>query len=184
MSGTWIIFEGPDGAGKTSLARRAVAIMTEKNPTVSQHLTNTSDFSEYYGPPRLWIGSGLNVVQDRCIISDLVYSPVLRGTPSKFGEKRVRRQLELVAQYAVIIHVTADEDTLCRRLRSRGDDLITEEMMDALLKNYWRQMGWWEEIGAQTLEFDTTDDAFPTDLYLELAIATGVVGLERAAEKR
>lgn len=179
MPGSWVIFEGPDGAGKTTMALRAVQILSGQGPTVYQHLTSTSDFSEYYGPPRLWQGAGLNVVQDRCAVSDLVYAPVLSGVRSRFGEEAVRAQLELVAQRAHIIHVTADEETLEERLEERGDDLVVGGMLHAILKNYWEEMDLWVERGAVISEFDTTDDEFPSEVELGLALSMGEVELAK-----
>jgi hypothetical protein len=173
MSGIWVIFEGPDGAGKSSLADRTARYLSDtQGPTVLQHLTSHSAFGDYYGPPRLWTGGGLNLVQDRCAISDLVYAPVLASRASRFGEGRVREQLKTLVYRAIVVWVTADEETLVKRLQDRGDDLITEDMLNLILENYWREMGWWRDHGATMHMIDTTD-GFPSDLELQLSLSVG-----------
>jgi thymidylate kinase len=182
MSGAWVIIEGPDGAGKTTLAQKVVAFLTSSTPTVSQHLHSKSDFEEYYTPPRMWRHSGLSVVQDRCAVSDLVYSPVLRGIASQFGENKVRQQLRSLTRHAVVIFMTADEQDLAKRLSERGDDLINESMLHALCKNYWREMSKWRAVGAHMIEFDTSGDQFPDALEVEFAIAAAQAELEQSWE--
>lgn len=169
--GVWVVLEGPDGAGKTTAAMELVSILTERGPTVSQHLTSTSAFDEYYAPAVRWQMSGLNVVQDRCVLSDLVYAPVLRGVASKFGEAEVRRQLEKLARHAVVLHFTAVEEELAARLEERGDDLISPGQLHYILKGYHREVGAWVEAGAHVAEFDTTGGVFPGRLELELAVS-------------
>ena len=187
MTGIWVIFEGPDGAGKTGLAAATATILADPRtnggaPTVLQHLTSTSDFEEYC-QPRMWTRVNLNVVQDRSLISDLVYAPVWKGIPSRLGEERVRREMKTHAYLALVIHVTASEEVLLQRMRDRSDMREAadpeEGQMHALLKNYWREMSWWRSIGATLLEIDTSDGHFPSGIELELLLS---VGLERLAK--
>jgi thymidylate kinase len=180
MSGRWVIFEGPDGVGKSTAANAAARILSDSAPTVLQHLTSKSEFGEYYGEARLWQRGGLNVVQDRCIVSDLVYAPVLRGVDSKFGLDRCKRQMVHVREHAVVLWFTAEEGDLGERLRERGDDLIDEGMLHAILKGYWRWMSWWKDAGAVIVEVDTTGGSFPDALGLELLLSKGLSDLAAA----
>ncbi len=178
MSAHWVIFEGPDGAGKSTAADKMIRHLADDwGPTILQHLTSKSEPEEYYEPPRRWQRGGLNVVQDRCILSDLVYAPVLRGVDSKFGLDRVKRQMAHVQEHAVIFWITAEEDDLQERLAQRGDDLIDTGMLSAILKGYWRWISWWRDQGATILEFDTTGGVFPTDLDLALSLSVGAADL-------
>lgn len=95
----------------------------------------------------------------------------------------MRNQLVRLARHAVVLHVTADEETLAARLKERGDDLIDEGMLHAVLKNYWREVGWWREEGAVVMDFDTTGDLFPTDLDLKLNLAVGAAELRKQVER-
>jgi thymidylate kinase len=177
---SWVILEGPDGAGKSTMAAKVASVLADRGPTVLQHLTSTSEWEEYVTHPRMWTRWGLNVVQDRCALSALVYDPVLRG-PYKWPEERTRDSLRDVARRALVLHATADEADLAARLRERGDDLISEGMLHAILKNYWREMSWWRiEGGATVREFDTSGGRFPTRLDLELELSIGLAELARA----
>jgi thymidylate kinase len=187
VSGAWMIFEGPDGAGKTGLAAAAATIMADPRtpggaPTVLHHLTSESEFDEYV-LPRLWRLKGLNVVQDRCLLSDLVYAPVWMGVPSRLGEARVRAELVRQAPHAVVFHVTASEGVLLERMRERNDIRENadpgEGQMHALLKNYWREVSWWADAGATIVEVDTTEGDFPAGVELEMLLSVGIERLAR-----
>lgn len=187
--GIWVIFEGPDGAGKTGLAAATATILADPRtkggaPTILQHLTSASEFEEYC-KPRLWTRASFNVVQDRSLISDLVYAPVWKGIPSRLGEERVRAQMRTHAYHALVIHVTASEEVLLDRMRERNDTREGadpgEGQLHALLKGYWRELGWWREQGATIYEVDTTEGHFPSGIELELLLSAG---LEEVAVER
>lgn len=189
MTGAWIVFEGPDGAGKTTLAAKAATILADPRtpgggPTVLHHLVSTSEFEEY-DRPRMWTRAGLNVVQDRCLLSDLTYAPVMFGGPSRMGEERVRRQLKLHALEVGVVHVTASEDELLERMRVRADGRPGADpdpaQVHAVLKNYWREVGWWRDNGASVYEVDTSGGNFPEGLELEMLLS--LLMEEMAAER-
>jgi hypothetical protein len=126
----------------------------------------------------MWVRRGLNVVQDRCLLSDLVYAPVWMGVPSRLGEVRVRDELISVARHAVVFHVTASEEVLLDRMRERADGRPAadppEAQRHALLKHYWREVGWWQSEGAVVIEVDTTEGNFPAGLELEMLLSIGL----------
>jgi thymidylate kinase len=182
VSGRWVIFEGPDGAGKTGLAALATTILSDPRtpgggPTVAQHLTSTSEYYEYLLPNR-WTLEGLSVVQDRCLLSDLVYAPVWKGIPSRLGEDRVRASMRKQVKHALVVHVTADEPVLLERMRERNDVREGadpgEGQLHALLEGYTRELLWWEAEGATVVEVDTTRGWFPGELELSLLLSAGL----------
>lgn len=188
MNGVWVIFEGPDGAGKTGLAAATATILADPRtkggaPTVLQHLTSESEFEEYC-KPRLWTRASFNVVQDRSLVSDLVYAPVWKGIPSRLGEERVRREMRAHAYHALVIHVTATEEVLLSRMQERNDTREAADpeasQMHALLKGYWRELGWWESVGATIMEVDTSEGHFPAGIELEMLLSVGFDSLIHA----
>jgi thymidylate kinase len=77
----FVAFEGPDGAGKSTLALKvAHRLATEVGPTIIQKLTYDSKEEEYLE----LLNSEYCVVQDRTYLSDEVYGPIFAGGP-RFG---------------------------------------------------------------------------------------------------
>ena len=166
----WVVFEGPDGSGKSTAADKLVrALADASGPTVLQHLTQHSKLEEYYVPARTWFSMGLNVVQDRCTMSDLVYAPVHSGCASRFGEDLVRRQLSALSMRATLIHMTASEAALAERIGVRGDDNTAAADLRLLLEGYDREVSWFASLGAKVITVDTTD-SFPDGSWLLEAV--------------
>lgn len=126
-----IILEGTDGAGKTTIAARLHELIHERHPF---HFIGRRSA----GPPRrhplqewevpLWRyrpGAGQHVILDRWHLGEKVY-------PSLLGRDCVMDQatdwhieLTLRTRGALLVHVTAEDAHVRRRVETRGDDLVT-----------------------------------------------------------
>jgi Mrp family chromosome partitioning ATPase len=169
----WYVVEGPDGAGKTSVAMQlASALSAEggsapKRPCVLQKLSYESDEGMYVDLPLSLLERGLHVVQDRGALSGLVYEPIIRRDMVRLGwlEDCTRRAAD---EGAMLLHVTAALPTLEKRLRDRGDDYVTPEQLNAITAGYRGAVERWRNMGGAHTELDTTW-SFPGRMEIELA---------------
>ena len=126
-----IIIEGPDGAGKTTLATQ----LSEQTGYPIEHRSKpeneerTKMREEYLD----LVMSGRNVILDRCWYSEIVYGKVMRDQAYIAYDDMLAFE-ELLANNGggIIIHCTNGLNTLWKRCQKRGEDYITNK--DTLLK--------------------------------------------------
>lgn len=161
---TWVVVEGADGTGKSTLAKDLAAHLSyEHGATVLARLRQHSAEREYIDDPVNWQLRGLHVVQDRSLLSRIAYQPVLlvRGAePRDIDEAKAA--MASVRHRVAVLYLTTEEDDLVERVEERGDAYFPPEATGALLKSYWRTMAWWESVGGWSWTFDTTGGEFPT----------------------
>jgi hypothetical protein len=136
-----IILEGPDCAGKSSLADR---LQAEIERTTKDEVLRLSagppalhPLDEYvvpllgYRPNR-----GTHVICDRLHWGERVYPTVL-GRPSELDDG-VFRYIEafLLSRGAYVVSLTAPVEELERRMRKRGDDLIRPDQLAAIAQGF------------------------------------------------
>lgn len=125
-----VILEGPDGAGKSTLATLLLARLAVWRPTETIELLHRGPprrhpLDEYVSPlldyrPR----TGRSVICDRWHLGELVYPRVLER-PTAYDEAVSRYvELFLASRGALVILVDADDETLRERVARRGDDLV------------------------------------------------------------
>lgn len=135
-----IILEGPDGAGKTTLANRLAdhiasfqlghIELLHKGPPTSR-----SGLDEYILPLADYRpGANRHVICDRWHLGELVY-PGLPGVDRRSlfqGDDISFRYVEmfLASRGAVVVHVDADHSTLLARLGEREDTLDYEHEVE------------------------------------------------------
>lgn len=119
-----IILEGPDGAGKTTLANRLArqnnySVIHRKQPKSTKEKQNM--MSEYLES----IKNSNNVIFDRCWYSEMVYGPVMRDSSVISYPEMYSLEKELAKHGAIIIYATAQIPVLWQRCLKRGEDYIT-----------------------------------------------------------
>lgn len=136
-----VILEGTDLIGKSTAAERLRAALSisgdvevlHKGPMTADAITEYELPLEDYLP-----GGGRHVICDRWHVGEDVYGPHLRGESRVSEAERLHIDKFLAARGAVLVHVTAAENLVRRRLAERGDDLITADDIPALTDAYYR----------------------------------------------
>lgn len=114
-----IVFEGCDGAGKTTLAE-----------ATAQH-TNAALIHSTLTPPGTDLVTTYNclldrtgrLVFDRCFLSELVYGPLYRGRTRLTYQHMATLVRRVVSRNGIFVHVTAPATVIRRRLAARGEQL-------------------------------------------------------------
>lgn len=133
-----IVLEGPDFAGKSTLAHQLVEALDDKiTPTLrtrvvhngqDKELTSQQLFIKYVGQVANAIEYGGDTIFDRLHVGEVVYGPKYRGDSRLSPAQIVAIGQLLDDAGAIKVHVDADDLTLLDRFRgTRGDDLVTEE---------------------------------------------------------
>lgn len=127
-----VLLDGPDGAGKTTLAN-AIAdrvpgthIIKKNAPTLPALVEYTADLAKY-SP-----GAGISVVGDRWHIGERVYGPLYRGGCSLSPVHWGAVESFLYGLGAFLTLVVADPRVLYDRLVARGEDPDYQQLVDEM----------------------------------------------------
>lgn len=121
-----IILEGPEAAGKSTLANKLS--MQTGYPIVHRDKPKTEEdklrMMEYYLAA---VGSDKNFIFDRCWYSEIVYGTVMRDKSYISYEQMYQLETALAKNGGgMIIHCTDHLSLLWDRMITRGDDYINE----------------------------------------------------------
>lgn len=153
-----VIIEGPDCAGKTTLAENmrrytACKVLHRGPPEDDAFVEYTADLQSYQ-PEAI----GANVVCDRWHWGELVYGPMLRGE-SKLDEEAFRAVEDfLLVRGAVVAYLWDTPAELARRLVQRGDDLVKGTDAEEMLTRY-ETVAWESRLPVFRLRAPTPGDA-------------------------
>lgn len=140
-----IILEGPDCAGKTTLARHIAHTIQHQlhedvnvfsaGPPKDHPLTEYETPLLDYRP-----GTKHHIVCDRWHVGEAVYPGVLGRTTQ--WDRAVSRHIEafLAARGAVIVFLNPPVSVMTEWINERGDDLINAGQLEAIAKSYQRIM--------------------------------------------
>ena len=135
-----IILEGPDGAGKTTLANalseklggveiRHCGPLTQ--PPLDEYVR---DLYDYYVR-----GTG-DIIYDRHYMGELIYGPLYRGKSQIDFPTRYAIETFLNMCGALLVHVTNDLKTLRKRCELRGEDFLKPEDIEHVRAMYYEEM--------------------------------------------
>lgn len=137
-----IIVEGPDGAGKTTLinelqrqleARGQGTIVSHSRPPKRHPL------DEYEVPMLQYRANDqYTLICDRWHWGEAVY-PTLLDRPTLLTRASLLHiDLALAARGAIVVFVTAQSETIAKRLAERGDDMIYPSHAELMSDLFWR----------------------------------------------
>lgn len=136
-----ILLEGPDGAGKTTLADLLEREIRERFPDHAVTRLHAGPpvlhpLDEYVTPLLDYRpGQGRHVICDRWHWGEAVYPEVLHRPSRLTPEVFHYTELFLAGRGALLVHVTQPDPVLRHRLGDRGDDLVTAtQALDAAVR--------------------------------------------------
>jgi hypothetical protein len=135
-----IVLEGPDMAGKTTLARQLAD--TYQNSEIKRQGPPSGDILEtYLRPIEEWASSlrtneSEHLILDRWHMGELVYGPLLRG--ESLLTERQADYIDMVLQTfgCTFVHLTAPLNVLKDRYDIRGDNLIKKDQLKFISADY------------------------------------------------
>jgi len=142
----YIIIEGPDGAGKTTLIEKLLATYSDAKYL---HFGVPDDYTKQFDIYRHAIAENQHhsvVIFDRCWYSDRVYAPVMRQR-EEMSAAQVQMLEGIVQTYGggMIIYLTARTNTLWERCTARGETYIqSTEQLGLISEKYGEVM---QEVG-------------------------------------
>ena len=166
-----VILEGPDGSGKTTLARRFVPLGYEyrhEGPPPK----GVSAFEHY---ARLFAEAKRPMVFDRFHLGELVYGPLLRGDASFTYDDAVRLTRLVNGTGTPIIFCCPPWD-VCQANSARKEELIKNENLRRVAYMRWLEIARLYSTNVQT--YDYTRDRLLVPPYMRLP--DGVVGAPNA----
>lgn len=134
-----VLFEGPDGTGKTTLAKNlANRLIDDKQTCLFIHCTNTSQDKKVTveeGYERLlkdleyWKSLSYNVIVDRAWVSNIIYSTVYEPDAKHVSDELAERLFNAVDK--AVICLPADKSAYMKnfeKLANSRDEAYTENM--------------------------------------------------------
>lgn len=149
-----VIFIGPDGSGKTTLAKAVADKMGFKYHKCDYRQENKPALAKQL------LDEQINVVYDRFYWpDDAVYSAVKEiALPEDYWQQYDAVIDTLQTNNTLFIYVTCDTEELKKRSKAWADDYVSVDMLDSIKNNYsnWLQYVNNSQLRLSTCTIDTT----------------------------
>lgn len=135
----FIIVEGPDGAGKTTLIKKLQAqFPNSKYLHFGVPEEPTKQYEMYLHAIETAGKYSDIIILDRCWYSDMVYAPIMRGTEDVTVATSRKLDAAIITYGGgIVIYCTAPIDVLWERCQTRGEDYVKDiETLQKLSQAY------------------------------------------------
>lgn len=152
------IMAGADGSGKSTCFEMLKHYLGDKAVFIKESATSSLDekIARVQRADAL-AASGELVIYDRAtVLDDLIYEPIVRH---KSSELLYNGTIWRILQHAKILYFTCEDEVLFERLKERGDDYVTAEMLPAIKDAYEK---FFENEHLMPYRFDTTHESCVT----------------------
>lgn len=144
------ILEGPDGAGKSTLADALAQRIGYVDMRHSSQLKR-DPIAEYIGDLHMYKpGIGMHIIYDRHYLGELIYGPLYRGESRITPGMQIAIENYLNRQGALLVHVTHEVDVLRARCKELGESFLQESDIFFVHKQYI------EEVDESKIRFKMT----------------------------
>jgi hypothetical protein len=167
-----ICLEGPDLAGKTTVAQWMQAELTRRNVVttyIKRGPIRDDPMTEYLRPLDALLEPNPKISQtlilDRWHVGELIYGPLLRGRSELTAQQANYIEMVMQTLGCTFVHVTAPVAVLQDRWDIRGDSLVKREWLNRVSDEYWDYVSThphWESIAATHM----TTELIPLTLRL------------------
>ena len=160
-----LLFEGPDGAGKSTMIKAVAAEhLAAGYPLESTAIWRAGPFPQDSDPwteyvlPLMSLSASRDwlVLVDRWHVGELVYGPIFRGGSRLSEDQRTWIDGFLRSMGGVLVHLTASTEELTRRISERGDDMVGPEHVEAIRTGFVREIDPLRGHKIYTRTYDTT----------------------------
>lgn len=133
----FVVLEGVDGAGKSSLAQEVADLLPGKTDILHFGQLKTDPIFTYAVPFEDYVpGEDRNVICDRLHWGELIYGPLYRGQ-SLLTEPAFRWiELYLASLGAVAFNVTQTSEVLRARFAQRGEDFLQDAHIEPVIEQF------------------------------------------------
>lgn len=138
---SFILIEGPDGSGKTTLVNN---LLKAHPGSVTVHFSNpktkeeADNYWKVYSDAIYYAKPNVLTIFDRCWISDRVYGPIFRNRQEMSIEHTRLLESAVIANGGgFLFYCTAPINTLWKRCTTRGEDFVqTREQLEQISESY------------------------------------------------
>lgn len=131
------VLEGPDGAGKSTLAKQ---LAMGYDLQVNHFGPPTKPALEEYLGFLAAQGRSHRRVLDRFHLGESVYGPIYRGTPPLTVPDLCTIEWALMVRGYTMIHVSRSLKDLAHTLDERGDWMVRTDQLGKIIETYWSVM--------------------------------------------